>query len=196
MAKLVIGCGYLGQRVAAKWTEAGETVFALTRSAERAEEFQSQGWQPIIGDVTETGLQTTLQNLPEWDSGAVCRGLRPRERFIPAGGLRWRVEKRVEALAGRVRRSSYIFPAPAFTARMQGEWIDETSPTEPTRPTARFAGTPNNSSRDFSRQKKEPSRTHPPTFCGWRGFMGRADCSDGWLICERANRSWAIRRVG
>jgi uncharacterized protein YbjT (DUF2867 family) len=37
MAKLILGCGYLGRRVARLWLAAGEEVYAVTRSAERAE---------------------------------------------------------------------------------------------------------------------------------------------------------------
>lgn len=51
MAKLVIGCGYLGKRTALRWLAAGETVYALTRSPERAEAWSREGLRPILGDV-------------------------------------------------------------------------------------------------------------------------------------------------
>ena len=51
MAKLIFGCGYLGMRVARLWREAGEAVFAVTRSAERALELEAAGIGPIVGDL-------------------------------------------------------------------------------------------------------------------------------------------------
>ena len=36
MAKLIVGCGYLGGRVARRWLAAGETVYAVTRSTQHA----------------------------------------------------------------------------------------------------------------------------------------------------------------
>lgn len=37
MKALVVGCGYLGERVAELWQAAGTEVHVVTRSAERAE---------------------------------------------------------------------------------------------------------------------------------------------------------------
>ncbi len=133
MAKLVIGCGYLGQRLAAKWAEAGETVWALTRSAERAEEFQSRGWQPVVGDVTQPSVQETLQNLPEVDTVLYAvgydRGSGLSQREVYVDGLK----NVLEMIAPRVRRFLYISSTSVY-GQDQGEWIDETSPCEPTRP--------------------------------------------------------------
>jgi Trk K+ transport system NAD-binding subunit len=39
--KLIVGCGYLGRRVARRWVAQGEAVFALTRSQDRADEFRA-----------------------------------------------------------------------------------------------------------------------------------------------------------
>jgi nucleoside-diphosphate-sugar epimerase len=63
MKKLIVGCGYVGTRLAARWNGLGDQVFAVTRKAERAAEFARVGWQPVVGDITD------LQNvdLPEVD---------------------------------------------------------------------------------------------------------------------------------
>src|SRR4029450_2997962 len=53
MAKLIIGCGYLGWRVARLWQAGGERVFAVTRSAERAASLAADGLVPIVADVTD-----------------------------------------------------------------------------------------------------------------------------------------------
>ena len=56
--RLIIGCGYLGGRVASRWLEAGDSVTALTRSESRADEFRSRG---IIPRPTETASSPRRQ---------------------------------------------------------------------------------------------------------------------------------------
>jgi nucleoside-diphosphate-sugar epimerase len=51
-AKLVVGCGYLGLRVARLWRDAGARVLALTRSPDRATALAAEGIEPVLGDVT------------------------------------------------------------------------------------------------------------------------------------------------
>lgn len=59
--RLIVGCGYLGRRVAARWHAAGHEVWCLTRSPETAAEFKRHGWRPAIGDVTDPA---SLADLP------------------------------------------------------------------------------------------------------------------------------------
>ena len=61
MSKLVIGCGYLGRRVAAAWLQAGHDVVALTRSLANAGKLSQLGIHPIVGDICEPA---TLVELP------------------------------------------------------------------------------------------------------------------------------------
>src|SRR5689334_13165993 len=65
MKKLIVGCGYLGSRVARKWHEAGHRVAVVTRRAERAEVFRTQGYDAIVADVTQPA---TLRHLPKADT--------------------------------------------------------------------------------------------------------------------------------
>jgi nucleoside-diphosphate-sugar epimerase len=129
MRKLVIGCGYLGQRVAARWAAAGEEVLALTRSPQRAEEFRRRGWRAVVGDVMEPA---SLEKLPQVETlfYAVgfdrAAGLSQREVYV--NGLR----NVLEALAQRVGHWIYVSSTSVY-GQQAGEWIDETSPTEPTR---------------------------------------------------------------
>ncbi len=129
MRKLVIGCGYLGRRVAAEWSAVGDEVFTLTRSLARAEEFHNQGWQAVVGDVMQV---SSLQNLP--DVGTVLyavgfdrsSGLSQREVYVEG------LKNVLEALAHRVGRWIYVSSTSVY-GQQDGEWIDETSPTEPVR---------------------------------------------------------------
>ena len=48
--KLVVGCGYLGRRIAALWCAQNHRVFAMTRSTARADEWRARGLQPVLCD--------------------------------------------------------------------------------------------------------------------------------------------------
>ncbi len=68
-SRLIVGCGYLGQRVAHRWLQSGSTVFATTRSAANAQILSAADIHPIIGDVTAAdGSPERLQGLPEVDT--------------------------------------------------------------------------------------------------------------------------------
>ncbi len=50
--RLVVGCGYLGERVARRWLDRGDRVVAVTRSPARADVLEAAGIEPLILDVT------------------------------------------------------------------------------------------------------------------------------------------------
>src|SRR6478609_1277397 len=56
---LILGCGYLGRRVAARWVAAGRRVAALTRRNPAA--LAALGVEPVVGDVLDPA---TLRHLP------------------------------------------------------------------------------------------------------------------------------------
>jgi nucleoside-diphosphate-sugar epimerase len=57
--RLVVGCGYLGERVARRWLARGDRVVAATRSPARADVLAAAGIEPLILDVTA--------NNPGWE---------------------------------------------------------------------------------------------------------------------------------
>jgi nucleoside-diphosphate-sugar epimerase len=59
MERLVVGCGYLGLRVAQQWRECGDTVYAVTRWESRAKVLSGKGLRPLVGDLTD------LQSWPD-----------------------------------------------------------------------------------------------------------------------------------
>ena len=124
---LIIGCGYLGQRVAALWHQAGQAVHALTRSEARADEFRRHGWHPVLGDLTQPQSLPTFTDI---------------DTLLLAVGL--------DRQAGHSQRAVYVdglahliahCPAPprrvisvsstSVYGQDAGEWIDEASATEP-----------------------------------------------------------------
>lgn len=50
--RLIVGCGYLGMRVADRWLAEGDRVVAVTRRPERADELARLGLEPLVADVT------------------------------------------------------------------------------------------------------------------------------------------------
>ncbi len=130
MKRLIIGCGYLGQRVAERWLTAGDQVSALTRTAENAARLRELGMIPVVGDVLQS---ETLVQLPEVDTVLWAvgwdRASGKSQHEIYVNGL----ENGLRQLAGRCSRLIYISSTSVY-GQSAGEWIDETSPCEPTQP--------------------------------------------------------------
>jgi nucleoside-diphosphate-sugar epimerase len=128
MRKLVIGCGDLGERIAASWMEQGHEVAALTRSADRAETFRSRGIEPFVGDVTD---RDSLCSFPHFDTVLYAvgydRSTGRSQREIYVDGLRNVLEK----IAMRVDRFLYISSTSVY-GQTGGEWVDETTECAPT----------------------------------------------------------------
>jgi nucleoside-diphosphate-sugar epimerase len=127
--KLIIGCGYLGTRVAERWLAAGHEVWAMTRSEPRAAEFARQGLRPIVADVL---VPESLSRLPAVQSVLYAVGYdRAAGRSIEqvyVDGLR----HVLEALPGGVERFIYISSTGVYGSA-RGEWVDEQTPCQPQR---------------------------------------------------------------
>jgi nucleoside-diphosphate-sugar epimerase len=126
MTKLIIGCGYLGRRVAALWLAQGQRVYATTRRPEQADGFRAQGLKPVVCDVLDA---ESLKRLPLVDTVLYAVG------FDRAAG----VTMRSVYVDGLARVLDHL-PAPArilyvssssVYGQTDGGWVDEDSPTEP-----------------------------------------------------------------
>ena len=129
MKRLIIGCGYLGQRIANRWVATGDIVYAVTRKEERASELASSGMRPIIADVTQP---QSLQNLPETDTVLLAVGM-DRSRYsdireVYVDGLQNVLAK----LSPTTSHLIYISSTGVY-GDFGGAWIDETAPAIPTR---------------------------------------------------------------
>jgi nucleoside-diphosphate-sugar epimerase len=137
MAKLIIGCGYLGRRVAALWREQ-TAVYATARTPARAAELQTVGiapW-PVPCDVHDpAGVRACLSTVPPLDTVLYAVG------FDRAAGRSMR-EVYVEGLRNVLdalappRRFVYVSSTGVY-GQTGGEEVDETSPTEPTEESGR-----------------------------------------------------------
>lgn len=125
---LVIGCGYLGLRVAKRWRHQGAEVFALTRSVERAREWETLGLKAVIGDVTDRG---SLAKLPAVDvvlhAVGFDRAAAPTKREVYVDGLR----NVLEMQTGRCGRFLHVSSTSVY-AQQAEEWVDEDAPCQPT----------------------------------------------------------------
>ena len=132
MAKLIFGCGYLGHRVAKRWTDRGETVHVVTRSVARAEEFLQSGLQPHIADITQP---ETLIGLPHATTVLFAVGLDRSTgdsiKNVYVHGLR-HVLAALITEGCPVERFIYISSTGVY-GQSAGEWVDEDSPCGPTR---------------------------------------------------------------
>jgi nucleoside-diphosphate-sugar epimerase len=124
--KLILGCGYLGRRVARRWLARGEKVYALTRDADTAATLRGEGIGPIVGDVLRPD---TLGQLPQAATVLYAIG------FDRASGASMR-QVYVDGLASvldhlhRPERFIYVSSSSVY-GQTDGGWVDEDSPTEP-----------------------------------------------------------------
>lgn len=129
MAKLIFGCGYLGERVLDLWHRRGEQVYAVTRSAERAANWSRAGIQPLVSDITQP---LSLPAPEDIETILFAVGFDPhagpsiREVYVDglARVLAW--------LPPTVQRFIYISSTGVYGS-FQGDWIDEDSPCVPQR---------------------------------------------------------------
>jgi nucleoside-diphosphate-sugar epimerase len=125
-AKLIVGCGYLGRRVATKWLAQEQRVFATTRSAAKELEFARLGMDPVLCDVLN---YHSLSSLPKVGVVLYCIGHdrstgRPM-RDVYVNGL----ENVLRALPSP-RRLIYVSSTSVY-GQQQGEEVDEAAATEP-----------------------------------------------------------------
>jgi nucleoside-diphosphate-sugar epimerase len=125
---LVIGCGYLGRRVAERRRAAGLRVFASTRSLGHADEFQRAGLEPVLCDVLEPD---SLRALPGGADVVYCVG------FDRAAGKTMRnvyvdgLENVLNALdAADHGRFVYVSSTGVY-GQTGGEEVDETAAPAP-----------------------------------------------------------------
>jgi nucleoside-diphosphate-sugar epimerase len=134
MAKLIFGCGYLGERVAKRWRAAGHDVIAVTRRDNRAERLRRDGFVAIVADVTRV---ESLRALPTaetvlfavgYDRSANSNLSEQTIEDVYAGGVR----NVLAALPTNIGRFIYISTTGVY-GPASGQWVDESTPPDPQR---------------------------------------------------------------
>lgn len=129
MSKLIVGCGYLGSRVARRWREAGHEVFVVTRDDEHARRFAQDGYRPIVADVLRPA---SLVGLPDAETVLYAVGYDRAAgvsiQQVFAAGL----QSLLDALPGEPAKIIYISSTGVY-GQSRGETVDEESATKPKR---------------------------------------------------------------
>jgi nucleoside-diphosphate-sugar epimerase len=121
---LILGCGYLGRRVAERWLSAGRKVTALTRHNSTA--LASLGVEPLVGDVLDPA---TLRQLPETETVLFAVGL---DRSSGRSMRDVYIDGLANVLGALTPFGRFIhISSTSVYGQTDGGWVDETSPTEP-----------------------------------------------------------------
>jgi nucleoside-diphosphate-sugar epimerase len=125
---LIAGCGYVGTALGLRLAATGHVVWGLRRSAEGL----PPGIRSVEADLT---APETLQKLPPkleavFYTAAPNGADEAAYRAIYVDGLRYLFEALMRQ--GQSPRRVFFTSSTAVYAQSAGEWVDETSPTEPT----------------------------------------------------------------
>lgn len=155
--RLVVGCGYVGERVAIRWRNRGDCVLVVTRSEQKASQFASMGLNPLVWDwrssedpvprfldtlgkmgLTQAAIGERLATILISVSHAVAPGVSPEMNHVLglqhlSAGLRE---------LGSIGRWIYLSTTGVFAESSSGMDCDETSEVAPKRPgsIAAYAG--------------------------------------------------------
>ncbi len=125
---LILGCGYLGIRVARRLLQRGEVVYGTTRTSKRRDELVRNGIEPVLVDVLDP---STLDRLPSPDRVLYCVGHDRRSqipvRDVYVDGLRHAIDR----LHYRTRRIVFTSSTSVY-GDQQGQPVDEQTEPHPT----------------------------------------------------------------
>ena len=157
--RIVVGCGYVGQRAAERWRDQGDTVLAITRSTERAAQLAALGFLPIVWNwksqidpapiildtlgkhripssmLSQSDANHNRNSLLIAVSHAVPEGLLPEEQHVQ--GL-----ENLQHAINQINfdcRWIYLSTTGVFADGIPGALCDELSPVAPSRPGSRAA---------------------------------------------------------
>jgi nucleoside-diphosphate-sugar epimerase len=135
--RILIGCGYLGSRVAKLWRAAGDDVIATSRSGELPLEMLDAGVFPARAEVTEPETLKWLPVAPALTGNSLDalvysvgydRSAEADIHNVYADGL----ANVLAAMPSSVKRVIYISTTGVYGAA-GGEWVDEQTPSDPQR---------------------------------------------------------------
>ena len=129
MDRLVFGCGYLGERVAEQWREAGDMVYVVTRSMESALAYREFGYETIVADVTDP---ESFGELPEVESVLFAVGYDRDSGHSIEEVYSEGVANVLAALPASVERLIYVSTTGVY-GDADGDVVDETTMPNPQR---------------------------------------------------------------
>ncbi|MEY3204989.1 MAG: hypothetical protein RLZZ21_1320 [Planctomycetota bacterium] len=135
--RLVVGCGYLGERVARRWVGEGARVLGVTRREARARELAAAGIEPIMADVTDAGATRWLEELPPLDTVfwavGFDRAAGRTHRDVHVGGFGRLLDALARNGAESVRPRVILSSSTGVWGDEAGGMVDEQTPPNPGR---------------------------------------------------------------
>ena len=129
MRKLIIGCGYLGRRVADLWLAEGADVYAVSRSETRARTLTAAGIKCCVADVLSPH---SLDRLPPADTVLFAIG-HDRESGVSIGELYLQgLRNTLMSLPGGTERFIHVSSTGVY-GQCDDDWVDERSACHPAR---------------------------------------------------------------
>ncbi|OOZ40397.1 hypothetical protein BOW53_07970 [Solemya pervernicosa gill symbiont] len=119
----IVGCGYVGRRVASAWRTESVHVGALTHTECRVDELKVHGIAPIVGDLDSSA---SLEELPVEDS--LLYHLAPPPQM---GEIDNRVGNLLSAMVERCPARIVYLSTTGVYGDCGGVWIDEQQPLNP-----------------------------------------------------------------
>jgi nucleoside-diphosphate-sugar epimerase len=135
---LIFGYGYLGQRVARLAKVSGDSVFATTRSPQKMESIEKEGFQPLKCDWTDRrAICQCIAELGKLNRILVAvaydrHGNADRESAM-VGGLANLIDALKTGEGDHKDCKICYISTTGVYHQTGGVWVDETSPTRPTR---------------------------------------------------------------
>jgi nucleoside-diphosphate-sugar epimerase len=165
VSTLIVGCGYLGERVGGELVRRGEQVFGSVRSAGRAEAIARLGIEPVIADVVRP---ETVGGLPAIARVFYCVGFDRSSgdaiRAVYVGGL----TNLLERLPDSARRIVYASSTSVY-GQSGGDWVDEDSPTAPVTSSGKVCLEAETALREWAARHR---RGNPPVVLRFSGLYG------------------------
>lgn len=126
---IVVGCGYVGSRVAALWNKRGMKVFVVTRSEAKSQQLSATGFVPIVADISNSDVMLLLPDCDVllWSVGFDHASGVKRESVWIEG-----LERVLNALPTRTspRRILYTSSSSVY-GDGKGQTVDETTAPNP-----------------------------------------------------------------
>jgi nucleoside-diphosphate-sugar epimerase len=125
--KLIIGCGYLGRRVAARWLAQGHFVDGMTRT--HHDELEVPGVRQLVGDVRElldVGLALPAESILYSVAPGRTSGQTPDD--VWGTGL---INCTSVAQTWPTRPRFIFISSASVYGQTDGEWVTEAAPTVP-----------------------------------------------------------------
>ncbi|MFQ5519104.1 MAG: NAD-dependent epimerase/dehydratase family protein, partial [Mariprofundus sp.] len=123
---LILGCGYVGGKLAQACLAQGMRVIGVTRSRERADSLQRLGIEAVVA-ASPADLSREL--LAAVDAVVDSIPLSRHEQFMHAGQLEWLPQ--LAPNLSHIRWAAYLSTTGVY-GDADGAWVDESWPCKPT----------------------------------------------------------------